>query len=112
MSEISFEAFARVDLRIGTILSVEEAPPGAKAAYRLRIDFGKHLGIKRSSAQITRLYTPAELIGRQVLAVVNLPAKRVAGYPSEVLVTGVVCDQGSVVLVQPERPVANGARLA
>lgn len=110
MEEISWSDFERVEMRVGTIVSVEEFPEARKPAYQLTVDFGE-FGIRRSSAQITALYRKEELIGRQVLGVLNFPSKKIAGFTSQVLVTGVPAADGAVVLLQPERAVPNGARL-
>jgi tRNA-binding protein len=104
-------AFERVDVRTGTITAVEPFPEARKPAYKLTVDFGEAIGKRRSSAQIVALYQPAELIGTQVLAVINFPKKRIAGFESEVLVLGVPDDGGNVVLLRPERSVANGVRM-
>ncbi len=103
--------FDRVEIRVGTIVAADDFPEARKPAYRLTIDFGDQLGRKRSSAQITERYRREDLIGRQVLAVVNFPPKRIAGFPSEVLTLGVNDDAGFVVLAAVERPVPNGTRL-
>lgn len=108
---IEFGDFLKVDIRVGTIL---EASPNAKArrpAYVLRIDFGPELGEKLSSAQITTHYQPADLVGKQVLAVVNFPPKRVAGVKSEVLVLAAVDDEKGTILIAPDQSVAPGTRL-
>lgn len=110
MEPLSFQEFDRVDIRVGTILAVEDFPKAKKPAYKLTIDFGE-LGIKRSSAQITVHYTPESLIGRQVLAVVNFPPKQIADFMSECLTLGVPDEAGAVVLVQPGQAVPNGVRL-
>jgi tRNA-binding protein len=107
----TLDAFAVVDIRTGTIVAAEPFPEARKPAYRLTVDFGDEIGIKRSSAQLTVHYTPDELVGKQILAVVNFPPKRVAGFPSEVLVLGVPDANGDVVLVAPDEAVANGVRL-
>src|SRR5579863_5211820 len=101
--EITIDDFQRVDMRVGRILSAEPLPGARKPAYKLRIDFGPEIGVKQSSAQITVHYTAAELPGRLVLAVVNFPPRRIAGFKSEVLTLGVPDAQGNVVLVVPER---------
>lgn len=110
MEEISWKDFEKVELRVGTVVAVERFPEARKPAYKLAIDFGP-LGVKRSSAQITDHYAPADLLGRQVLAVVNFPPKRIAGFSSECLTTGVPDEAGRVVLVTPTHPVPNGAKL-
>ncbi len=108
---IEFDDFLAVELRVGTIVSAEEFPEARKPAYRLVIDFGPDVGELRSSAQITDLYATSDLLGRQVLSVVNFPPKQVGPFVSQCLVTGFVTDAG-VVLVAPDRPVPNGTRLA
>ncbi len=107
---IPFETFAAVDVRAGTIVAAEPFPEARKPAYRLKVDLGP-LGVLRSSAQITDHYSQEELVGRQVLAVVNLGEKRIAGFTSQCLVLGLDAPGGGVILVQPERPVDNGTRL-
>lgn len=107
---ISWSDFERVDMRVGTVLTVLNFEKARKPAFQLLIDFGP-LGIKKSSAQITALYDPQELVGRQVIAVVNFPPKQIADFMSECLVMGIYNEQQQVVLLQPERPVANGDKI-
>jgi tRNA-binding protein len=108
---IAFEDFLKVDIRVGTIVAAETASGLRKPAIRLQIDFGPEIGLKTSSAQITRHYEPAGLIGRQVAAVVNFPTRQVGKISSEVLTLGFADASGDVVLVVPERLVPNGSRL-
>jgi tRNA-binding protein len=107
----TLDAFALLDIRVGTIVAAEPFPQARKPAYKLTVDFGAEVGRKRSSAQITVHYTAETLIGKQVLAVVNFPPRNIAGFPSEVLVLGVPDANGDVVLVRPDQAVANGVRL-
>jgi tRNA-binding protein len=107
---ISWEDFEKVDIRTGTILEVNDFPGARKPAYQLTIDFGE-LGIKKSSAQITSLYNKEELIGKQVIAVVNFPVKQIANFFSECLVLGVYNENNEVVLLQPTLPVKNGSKV-
>lgn len=103
----TIEDFQQLDIRIGTIVKAEPFPEARKPAIKLEIDFG-NVGIKHSSAQITRRYEPDQLIGRQVVAVVNFPPRRIAGFKSEVLVLGGIPQEGDVVLLKPDEPVENG----
>ncbi|WP_294189810.1 tRNA-binding protein [uncultured Sphingomonas sp.] len=108
---IAFDDFMRVDVRVGTILAVDPFPEARKPAFKLTIDFGETIGIKRSSAQITVRHTADELVGRQVAAVVNFPPRQIGPMMSEVLTLGFPDADGAVVLVSPAHPVPNGGRL-
>ena len=108
MAQITYDDFAKVDIRVGRIVQVDEFPQARKPAYKLRIDFGAELGVKNSSAQITKYYRPGELKDRLVLAVVNFPPRQIATYFSEVLTLGVILGDGDIVLVQPDRDVPLG----
>jgi len=108
---IGIEDFHRVDIRVGTVVAAEPLEGARKPAFKLQIDFGAELGVKRSSAQITVHYAPDRLIGRQVAAVVNFPPRQIGKFMSEVLVLGFPDATGAVVLVQPSQPVPNGGRL-
>lgn len=107
---IAWTDFEKVDIRVGVVTDARPFPEARKPAYRLTIDFGP-LGVKRSSAQITRYYQPADLIGRQVVAVVNFPPKQIGPFVSDVLVLGAYDEAGEVVLLAPDRPVTPGARI-
>ncbi|AII53270.1 tRNA-binding protein [Hymenobacter sp. APR13] len=111
MSTISWADFERVDLRVGTIVEAQEFPAARRPAYQLLIDLGPEIGLKHSSAQITFHYQPADLVGRQVLCVVNFPPKQIGKFMSEVLVTGTADEQGHIVLAALASPVPNGSRL-
>ena len=106
---INFDDFLKVDIRVGTILEAKVFEKAKKPAYQLKIDFGE-LGVKKSSAQITEVYKPTDLIGKQILAVVNFPERQIADFMSEVLVLGTYSDQG-VVLITPDQQVKNGDKL-
>ncbi|WP_195259009.1 chaperone CsaA [Bacillus paralicheniformis] len=108
----TIEDFLELDIRIGTILKAEEFPEAKVPAIKLEIDFGEEIGVKRSSAQITKRYTPEKLIGRQVTAVVNLPPRRIAGFKSEVLVLGGVPEKGDVILLAPDQEAPNGTKIS
>ncbi len=111
MNEIAWSDFEKVELRCGTITDVQPFPEARKPAYKLTIDFGSEIGLRKSSAQITTHYSGDELVGMQVMAVVNFPKKQIGPFMSECLVTGCYRDDGSVILVTPTHKVPNGARL-
>ena len=109
---LSYTEFERVDIRVGRVVDVQDFPEARKPAYKLRIDFGAELGVKTSSAQITKYYGVDELKDRLVLAIVNFPPRQIATFFSEVLTLGVMLGEGDIVLVQPDRDVALGTRIA
>jgi tRNA-binding protein len=111
MADISWEDFEKVDLRAGTIIEARPFPEARKPAYQLTIDFGEKIGIRKSSAQITDLYSLDELVGKQIIGVVNFPRKQIGPFMSECLVTGLVRDDGQVILAVPDKFAENGTRL-
>lgn len=114
LPEVEFDDFAKLDIRAGVVVAAEPFPQARKPAIKLEIDFGEPIGVLRSSAQLTRHYTAEGLVGAEVLAVVNFPPRRIAGFSSQVLVLGMVNpdDPGEIVLVRPDRPGSRGWRLA
>ena len=111
MSEISFDDFLKVDIRVGTIVRVEPFPEARSPSYKLFVDFGPDIGERKTAAQITEHYTLEDLVGKQVAAVTNFPKKQIGNFMSEILVLGFPDDAGAVVLVEPNRTVANGGQL-
>ena len=111
MKEISWQDFEKVELRVGTVVKADEFPEARKPAYRLEVDFGPEIGIRKSSAQVTVHYTREELVGRQVVAVVNFPVKQIGPMRSECLVTGFYRKDGSAILCVPDKPVPDGSKL-
>lgn len=112
METIDWSDFEKVELRVGSIVEVEDFPEARKPAYRLKIDFGDEIGLRKSSAQITDIYSKQDLVGRQVVAVVNFPPKQIGPMRSECLVTGFHREDGAVVLARPDSEVPNGTKLA
>ena len=111
MKEISWQDFETVELRVGTVVDVEDFPEARKPAWKVRVDFGPEIGVLRSSAQVTALYGKDDLLGRQVIGVVNFPPKQIGPIRSEFLLTGFYREDGAVVIAVPERVVPNGAKL-
>lgn len=111
MSDLSFEEFQKVDIRVGTVARAEPFPEARNAAIKLWVDFGGEIGVKKSSAQITAHYDPETLVGRQVIAVVNFPPRQIGPFMSEILVLGLPDSAGDIVLLSPERPVPDGGRM-
>jgi tRNA-binding protein len=111
MNKITWEDFEKIELRIGTIINVEDFPEAKKPAYKLEIDFGDEIGIKKSSAQITKLYNREDLLNTQVVCVINFPPKQIGPFISECLTTGFADENGDIVLTKPERKVPNGSKI-
>ena len=112
MDKITWQDFEKVELRAGTIIEVNDFPKARKPAFQLKIDLGEEIGIKQSSAQLTKLYSKEELMGKQVLCVINFPSRQIANFLSEILVTGYILADGEVILSSIERLVPNGTKLA
>lgn len=112
MEAITWQDFEKIELRVGTIIEVNDFPKAKNPAYQLKIDLGQEIGIKQSSAQLTKLYCKEELVGRQVLCIINFPPRQIANFLSEILVTGYILPDGEVVLSSIDRKVPNGIKLA
>ncbi|MGN4125054.1 chaperone CsaA [Lysinibacillus sphaericus] len=108
----TIEDFISLDIRIGTVIQAEELPKAKIPAIKMKIDFGETIGMKQSSAQITKRYSPTDIIGKQVVAIVNFPPRRVAGFKSEVLVIGGVPTEGDVILLTPDQEIPNGTKIS
>lgn len=111
MKEITWKEFEQVELRVGTITDVQDFPEARKSAYKLKIDFGENIGERKSSAQITEHYSKEDLVGKQILAVVNFPPKQIGPFMSECLVTGLPGTDGEVILISPDERVEDGSKL-
>lgn len=111
MAEITFDDFLAVDIRVGTVVKAEPYPEARKPAIKLWVDFGDEIGEKKSSAQITAHYDPETIVGKQVMAVVNFPPRQIGKFMSEILVLGLSDENGDIVLLAPDKPVPNGARM-
>ena len=111
MAEITFDDFLKVDIRTGVVVDAQPYPEARKPAIKLWVDFGAELGVKKSSAQITKHYTPESVVGKRVMAVVNFPPRQIGKFMSEILVLGVPDDEGEVVLITPDKEVPKGGRL-
>ena len=111
MAEINYDDFLNVDIRVGTVLRAEPFPEARKPAIKMWIDFGEEIGERKTSAQVTKHYSPEELVGKQVMAVVNFPVRQIGPFMSEVLVLGCMDDTGAVVLIAPDQMVPNGGRM-
>ena len=111
MAEITFDDFLKVDIRTGVVVDAQLYPEARKPAIKLWVDFGGDLGVKKSSAQITKHYTPESVVGKRVMAVVNFPPRQIGKFMSEILVLGVPDDEGEVVLIRPDKEVPKGGRL-
>src|SRR5947208_16397309 len=112
MDQISYDDFAKIDIRVGRIVQADEFPQARKPAYKLRIDFGPEIGVKNSGAQITKYYDPQDLVGKLVLGVINFPPPQIATFVSHVLTLGVSLGEGDICLVHPDRAVPLGSRIA